>query len=81
MNIFKMTQDKLRKSSLKNLKKILRHHDNFFLSQEEFPDERLTVRENNKDSIVNWIMATDPFYVEGGLLSFIREMKKENLLL
>lgn len=74
--------DTVRKS-LENsgyLSDILKEHDVWFNSKEDFPEERAAVKENGRNSIIDWIMGTDPVMEEGGLLTFIQAMKDKNFL-
>ena len=65
---------KLQLLSLSDLKEILKKHDDWFLNWEEFLEERQKVNNEDSTSIINWIIGTDPIFVDGGLLDFINSI-------
>ncbi len=65
-------KNKLNKLSLDEVKNILSEHDIWFLSWDEFPEERLSVK-NSKEDIVNWIINTDSLIGENEIFDFLNK--------
>lgn len=72
-DLFKETRERLEALNLKQLQYLLDRHDEWFLSKEELPEERAKVKKNKKESIILWILDTDPIFADGGLFSFLEK--------
>ena len=76
-NIMNKYTEKLKKLPRKKLEKVLKLHDEFFNSWEDFPEEREVLKNDmSTESIIEWIMGTDPVMTEGGLVDFLANTAK-----
>jgi len=67
----------LRKLPVEDLKFIMLLHDKWFpMDDDDIKNLRKRVDENDKSSIIHWLMGTDPIAENGGFLDFINSLEQ-----
>ncbi len=63
---------------LNSMQDALQKHDEWFMTNEDpdIKELRDLLDDNDRDSIIKWILWTDPILTEGGLMHFVMEKVK-----